>query len=120
MYEDGEGGAGCAVAADRIRALATKEAAAVEAPGDTDERIAMLEKALSYYADGCHLALSEPDAWDTVSGEPANFLCDEAGTATVENGTVAKCALAGNPLADDEERKVSTAQQSPQSDMGGE
>jgi hypothetical protein len=59
--------------------------------------------ALKFYADRCHFALAEEDAWDTVSGEPANFWCDEAGTATVEDGTVAAMALAGTPLRDEEE-----------------
>lgn len=50
--------------------------------------------ALKFYADGHHFALADADAWDTVSGEPQNFQCDEAGTATVEDGTLAKMALA--------------------------
>jgi single-stranded DNA-binding protein len=36
----------------------------------------------------------------TVSGEPQNFLCDEAGTATVEDGEVARQVLAGNSFDD--------------------
>lgn len=51
-------------------------------------------EALDFYADGSHFALADPEAWDTVSGEPQNFMCDEAGTATVEDGWVAKHALA--------------------------
>jgi hypothetical protein len=49
--------------------------------------------ALRFYAESDHFMLADPDAWDTVSGEPQNFLCDEAGTATVEDGSVAKAAL---------------------------
>src|SRR5690606_26435311 len=45
-----------------------------------------LVEALEYYADGDHLLLADPDAWDTCSGEPDNFLHDEAGTASVEDG----------------------------------
>lgn len=58
-------------------------------------------EALQFYADGNHFAIAADDAWDTVSGEPTNFWCDEAGTATVEDGTVAKMALAGTPLPDE-------------------
>jgi hypothetical protein len=94
----------------RAVAAAPTAGAATTREDAKDARITMLENALSYYADGHHLILAEPDAWDTVSGEPMNFLCDEAGTATVEDGTVAKLALAGDPLADDEERKVSAHQ----------
>ncbi|WP_434456547.1 hypothetical protein JQR85_13740 [Stutzerimonas urumqiensis] len=52
-----------------------------------------LVKALEYYANGDHLLLADPDAWDTCSGEPLNFLHDEAGTASVEDGSIAKVAL---------------------------
>lgn len=50
--------------------------------------------ALKFYADGDHLLLADPDAWDTCSGEPMNFLHDDAGTASVEDGSIAKAALA--------------------------
>jgi hypothetical protein len=59
-------------------------------------------EALEFYAQGHHFNLSDDTAWDTVSGEPQNFYCDEAGTATVEDGSVARAALAGVPLRDDE------------------
>jgi len=52
-----------------------------------------LVEALEYYADGDHLLLADPDAWDTCSGEPDNFLHDEAGTASVEDGSIARVAL---------------------------
>lgn len=58
----------------------------------------MLREALQFYADREHFNLSDPDEWDTVSGEPTNFWCDGAGTATVEDGTVAAMALKGTPL----------------------
>lgn len=51
--------------------------------------------ALRFYAQRHHFALSDPSAWDTVSGEPPNYWCDEAGTATVEDGSIAKIALEG-------------------------
>jgi hypothetical protein len=56
-----------------------------------------LREALSFYADGNHFLISGKDSWDTVSGEPQNYWCDEAGTATVEDGSVAKAALASGP-----------------------
>lgn len=58
-----------------------------------DERVNRLEKALKFYADGDHFLLADHDAWDTCSGEPINFLHDDAGTASVEDGSIAKAAL---------------------------
>lgn len=58
-----------------------------------DRQLKVALDALRFYAEGHHFALADPDAWDTVSGEPQNFQCDEAGTATVEDGTMAKMAL---------------------------
>lgn len=52
-----------------------------------------LRNALRFYADGDHMLLADPDAWDTCSGEPVNFLHDEAGTASVEDGSIAKLVL---------------------------
>jgi hypothetical protein len=49
--------------------------------------------ALQFYADGGHFLLSDDTAWDTVSGEPQNLWCDEAGTATIEDGSIATHAL---------------------------
>lgn len=68
-----------------------------------------LRDALQFYADRSHFLIADDDAWDTVSGEPQNFWCDEAGTATVEDGTVAAMALAGTPLIDDEESETAQA-----------
>lgn len=53
-------------------------------------RVRELEEALAFYAERKHFNIADEDAWDTVSGEPPNFWCDEAGTATVEDGSVAK------------------------------
>lgn len=58
-----------------------------------EQRNVALEAALKFYADGDHLLLADADAWDTCSGEPINFLHDEAGTASVEDGSIAKAAL---------------------------
>lgn len=64
-----------------------------------------LREALQFYADGLHFTMHDKDAWDTVSGEPPNFWCDEAGTATVEDGSVAGLALRGHLLRDEEEQQ---------------
>lgn len=63
--------------------------------------------ALEFYAQQHHFVMHDGSAWDTVSGEPANFFEDESNTATVEDGSVAKLALeslrtteAGAPAAD--------------------
>lgn len=63
-------------------------------------------EALTFYAEGDHFIQHEPTAWDTVSGEPQNFFEDEANTATVEDGSIARIALAA--LAD-----AAPAQQAP-------
>ena len=54
--------------------------------------------ALRYYANQHHFLIADENSWDTVSGEPQNFHCDEAGTATVEDGTIAKLALRGEVI----------------------
>ncbi len=58
-----------------------------------ERKLEQATKALKFYADGDHLLLADPDSWDTCSGEPQNFLRDEAGTASVEDGSVAKATL---------------------------
>ncbi len=60
---------------------------------DAERRNAELETALKFYSEGDHLLLADPDEWDTCSGEPINWLHDSAGTASVEDGSVAKAAL---------------------------
>lgn len=57
------------------------------------QRLTVAEQALKFYADGDHLLMADADAWDTCSGEPVNFLHDEAGAASVEDGSIAKAAL---------------------------
>ncbi|SDX15768.1 hypothetical protein SAMN05518669_103426 [Variovorax sp. YR634] len=61
------------------------------------DEVKRLREALQFYADGNHFTQHQPDAWDTVSGEPSNFYEDESNTATVEDGSVAKMALAAQP-----------------------
>ena len=77
----------------------------IAAPPTAQAEAENLRKALQFYADKQHFAISEEDAWDTVSGEPQNYWCDEAGTAMVEDGSIAKMALAGQPInfADEDE-----------------
>ena len=58
-----------------------------------------IRAALQWYADGLHFDKASPDAWDTVSGEPQNWWCDEAGTATVEDGSIAAMTLRGELTA---------------------
>lgn len=63
------------------------------------EERADIQAALQWYADGLHFDKASPDAWDTVSGEPQNWWCDEAGTATVEDGSIAAMTLRGELTA---------------------
>lgn len=63
-------------------------------PAPADQPVnARLLAALRFYADGHHFIQHDSDAWETVSGEPQNFLEDQANTATVEDGSVAKAAI---------------------------
>jgi hypothetical protein len=82
----------------RLGVIASQPAAPVGQAEPTGWR-----EALQFYADKRHFDLADPDAWDTVSGEPRNFWCDEAGTATVEDGSVAAMALAGTPLPEEDD-----------------
>ncbi|AZV93544.1 hypothetical protein CBF45_07300 [Bordetella sp. J329] len=65
-----------------------------EPSGNAGELPANIIDALKFYADRSHFIVADGDAWDTVSGEPQNLWCDEAGTATVEDGSIARAALA--------------------------
>lgn len=56
--------------------------------------LGVARETLDFYADGDHFIRHDADAWDTVSGEPPNFYEDEANTATVEDGSLAKQAIA--------------------------
>lgn len=72
-----------------------------------------MRKALQFYADGDHFIRSDQDAWDTVSGEPPNYWCDEAGTATVEDGSIAKLALSGHVVRFEDEDAIAPSEQAP-------
>lgn len=70
------------------------------------EESARLRAALEFYAEREHFIIADSAAWDTVSGEPQNLWCDDAGTATVEDGGVARHALsAPTPAAEGEVRR---------------
>ena len=68
---------------------------------DENER---LRKALKFYADGDHLQGKFWHRWDTVSGEPINWLHpdDDRMEGMVESGGIAKAALAGKDWSEDE------------------
>lgn len=76
----------------QMRLAAELEAAqaAPVAPADP-----AMVSALRFYAQRQHFVIADGDAWDTVSGEPPNYWCDDAGTATVEDGSIARIALEG-------------------------
>lgn len=65
----------------------------------TEER---LRRGLQFYADGSHYEFGDPADWDSVSGEPSNFLCDEHGS-TIEDGSVAKRILEGANIGPDDD-----------------
>jgi hypothetical protein len=71
--------------------------------------IVRLRAGLKFYADGGHMLLGDPEAWDTVSGEPQNWYCDEEGTATIEDGTIAKQVLVGHDLKWDAQGELTLA-----------
>lgn len=62
-----------------------------------------LRVALRFYARGEHFIVSDCTAWDTVSGEPQNWQCDESGTATIEDGSIAAAVLRGEAMPLDED-----------------
>jgi hypothetical protein len=79
---------------ERVASHLDQLRAAGVAPSHEPSKEAVLIEALQFYAQGSHFARHDPDVWDTVSGEPPNFYEDENHTATVEDGSVAKMALA--------------------------
>lgn len=62
-----------------------------------ESEIKRLRAALRFYARGEHYHLDETEDFDTVSGEPQNWLCSgrEDSATMVENGRVALFALQG-------------------------
>ena len=55
-----------------------------------------MKQGLRFYARGYHFSGDE-GAWEDVSGEPPNWLCDEHGS-TVEDGGIAKSVLLGQSI----------------------
>jgi hypothetical protein len=76
---------------ERVRNQSLAAAAAREAK--LLGQLKSLKKALRFYAEGNHFHRHQPEAWDTVSGEPSNFFEDESNTATVEDGSIAARCL---------------------------
>lgn len=77
-----------------IEALEADIAQAVEPVGQS------IITALRFYANSEHYMLDDDDDFDTVSGEPENWLCsgrDESSTM-IEDGTIARRALRGEPI----------------------
>ena len=87
-------------------ALAAVQATAAKQPDSEN-----LRKALQFYADSEHFIKADDTAWDTVSGEPQNYWCDEAGTATVEDGHIARLALSGHLVRFEDDAAQPAAQQ---------
>jgi hypothetical protein len=108
----------------RAAAAETRERAVAEVAAQLGRRVAeliadgeRLRRGLAFYAQGWHFALSDPLQWDSVSGEPPNFHCDAAGSATIEDGAIAKQVLDGgdvefelNELADEEPSEAEDAE----------
>lgn len=76
-----------------LRPENSARAACADIAAEADAEIARLRTALRFYARGDHYSTDEADEFDTVSGEPQNWWCDEAGTATVEDGSIAAMVL---------------------------
>jgi hypothetical protein len=113
MYEDGEGGAACSVAADRIRFLATKEAAAVEAPSQPqiDAVMAAIQHACGALPVGYEVILEMENGAGCVvwiDDENERHVIDGEGYITQDIYEAV------------EKAQAHAAQQSPQSDMGGD
>jgi multidrug efflux pump subunit AcrA (membrane-fusion protein) len=59
-----------------------------------------LRVALRFYARGQHYNLDDSEDFDSVSGEPRNWLCSglDDSTTMIEDGEVARFALRGEPI----------------------
>ena len=83
-----------AVADSQIHALIDADRAAADA------EIARLREALEFYARGDHFTIHVENSWvrsmDVETEEPQDEWIDEAGTATVEDGAIARAALKGS------------------------
>lgn len=80
--------------------LAARFEVTLAGTGSLPDSAERLRVALRFYANGEHFMGT--DEWDTVSGEPQNWLCH--GEAMLEDGTIAARALRGEAIkwGDDE------------------
>lgn len=97
-----EGGCDPKLAAAELRTIAAQ---ANNRAGDILPKNVL--DALRFYANGEHLFLDEKHhEFDTVSGEPQNWLMcqkeDSDDTTMLEDGSIARAALTGEPLAWDD------------------
>jgi|GEM_PF-4246958 len=58
--------------------------------------LAQLRAALKFYADRDHYSTDDGLNWDSCSGEPANILWHESEPWFIEDGAIARAALAGS------------------------
>lgn len=85
---------------DPAAALAYRLGQAHERLRDVKGQNARLRVALRFYANGHHFNIDSADEFDTVSGEPQNWLCSgkEDSTTMIEVGQVARLALLGTEI----------------------
>lgn len=67
------------------------------------KEIVLLRAALKFYADSDHYSTDDGLNWDSCSGEPANILWHESEPWFVEDGSIARAALAQSVEAADQE-----------------
>lgn len=79
--------------------------------GAIRDEIARLSAALKWYADGNHFNLE--DDWDTVSGEPQNWLCGPD-TGMVEDGGIARTVLAGGHMVEGDDELIAEPLMTPE------
>lgn len=58
------------------------------------KELAQLRAALKFYADRDHYSTEDGSSWDSCSGEPANILWHESEPWFIEDGSIARAALA--------------------------
>ena len=67
---------------------------------DQSADLERLREALEFYARGDHFTIHVENSWvrsmDVETEEPQDEWIDEAGTATVEDGAIARAALKGS------------------------
>jgi hypothetical protein len=83
-----------------LRSDNSARGACADIAAEADAEIARLRTALRFYARGDHYSTDEADEFDTVSGEPQNWLCSGRDDCTTmfEDGQVARFALRGEQI----------------------